>query len=102
MQEAERQIAQKIKDDGKVLLCAINIPLAKFETDFTAFRSVHPNHALMPQLADLFSKGNDLKSKASEAMSGGAPVGVTKDETKLWLADIRNNSKVMSALAKSK
>ena len=86
-----KQIVQK---KGKSTLDQICIPIAKFESD------PDPQHPLLPQLDQIFEKGNQLKKMATIAMQDGSSPTPSSDTLKNFLVDVRTNAKAASAFAR--
>ena len=92
-----KQIVQK---KGKSALDQLCIPIAKFESDLALLRGADPQHPLLPQLDQIFEKGNQLKKMATIAMQDGSSPTPSSDTLKNFLADLRTNSKAAAAFAK--
>ena len=101
VQEAERKKAAKMKQDAIAQLNMVSIPLAKFETDVQALRAADKNHVLLRPMQTICDNGLRLKNDAVEAIDKNVACDSTKDDVKKWLANCREQGKVLAAQNKS-
>ena len=99
--EAEDRLEKKHKDDGKVLLNLLSVPLAKFEIDVATLRGCQPSNPFLPSLTELFNTGIQYKTQATETMNTGGDLPITKDKVKQWINTIRAQGKRAQAMIKA-
>ena len=90
-----------MQNQGKSILNALAVPLAKFESDMATLRGINPHHALLPSVGELYQKGIGFKTEATTAMAGTEPCKHTLVEVKKYLEDVRSNAKAVQCLTKS-
>ena len=102
VQKAKAKETQAVKDKGKQILNSIVVPLAKFEAEKVLFVANNPHHEMTAKFESVFDDGKQIKQEATDAMNREIPCRAGKQEVAAWLAEARQNTKVMQALGKKK
>ena len=99
--EAEEKLVKKRKEEGKLVLNLLGVPLAKFETDVATLRGFQPSNAFLPSLDGLLNTGLQYKAEATEAMKSGEEMSTSKDKVKQWINNVKAQGKCAQALIKA-
>jgi len=99
--DALRKVSQKQKSDAIAQLNQVGVPLAKFEQDVASLKACSAEHPLLPSLEALAEEGARIKREAVAAIDHGRSVATSKEAVKKWVADTREQCKIVSAINKA-